>query len=476
MQSSLTLAQCLKTEVKSHFGEGLAFPYPAEEVILRAKPKVTIALVLINVAAYALTSLDYSFLQISEQWLWWGAFIPAYLSNWRQAYRMLTSMFLHANIAHIFFNMLFLYNFGRQVEAALGGKRYLLLYFGSGLAAEVFHTAFIPIEGPLSVVTPAIGASGAISGVLGAYLLLFPGSKLSMCFFYLFFPICITTSAAAYLVFWFAMQVLQGYAGASAGVAVFAHAGGFLGGMALLPYVIDKYRHRLLRSLTASRRALKYLFLGRAGLGPLGKLILVALIAATAAGGVYSAFSSHVLEVPIKVLAFKVEYRTCEPGGAPCVDGYDEDVVVLRMDGEPQLATQITTSSVRVLYNRLSAIGAIYRRAYAGTGKVIEWSGREKVMGISVAIDVKMDAIYDEYGVIEQAKGTLRTDVLVCTANVCTIGGTGTYAFEVNPLYSHGRSGTLSSLVTLLAVTSLLTCAISIDNVVRKSHELEIIA
>ncbi|MEM2795216.1 MAG: rhomboid family intramembrane serine protease, partial [Thermofilaceae archaeon] len=422
------------------------------------------------------TSLDYSFLQVSDQWLWWGAFIPAYLSNWRQAYRILTSMFLHANIAHIFFNMLFLYNFGRQVEATLGGKRYLLLYFGSGLAAEVFHTAFIPIEGPLSAVTPAIGASGAISGVLGAYLLLFPGSRLSMCFFYLLFPICITTNAAAYLIFWFAMQVLQGYAGASAGVAVFAHAGGFLGGIAMLPYVIDRHRHRLLRSLTASRRALKYLFLGHAGLSLLSKFILIILIAATAAGGVYSAFSSHVLEVPIKVLLFKVEYRTCELGGVSCVDGYDEDIVILKVDGEPQPATQITTSSVRILYNRLNAIGALYDRFYAGTSKAIEWSGARRIMGVNVAIDVKMNVIYDENGIIEQSKGTLQTDVLTCTASTCTMGGTGTYTFDINSLYSRRRLEALSSIVTLLSIVSLLACIVSIDNVVRKSHELEIVA
>lgn len=433
-------------------------------------------LVLINIVAYALTSLDYSFFQISDQWLWWGAFIPAYLSNWRQAYRILTSMFLHANIAHIFFNMLFLYNFGRQVEATLGGKRYLILYLGSGLAAEVFHTAFIPIEGPLSAVTPAIGASGAISGVLGAYLLLFPGSRLSMCFFYLLFPICITTNAAAYLIFWFAMQVLQGYAGASAGVAVFAHAGGFLGGIALLPYILDRYRHRLLRSLTASRRALKYLFLGHAGLGLSSKLILIILIAATAAGGVYSAFSSHALEVPIKVLLFKVEYRTCELGGVPCVDGYDEDVVILKVDGEPQLATQITTNSVRILYNRLNAIGALYDQFYAGTGKTIEWNGTRRIMGINIAINVKMDAIYDQYGIIEQTKGNLRTDVLTCTASTCTIGGTGTYIFEVDSLYSRRRLEALSSIVISLSIVSLLACIVSIDNIVRKSHELEIVA
>jgi membrane associated rhomboid family serine protease len=149
---------------------------------------VTTALVAINVIAYLLTSWENSLLEISERWLWWGGFVPAYLADPRQAYRLLTSMFLHANLIHIFFNMLYLYNFGKLVEQALGSKRYLALYFLSGLAAELFHTAFIPVEGPVSAVIPAIGASGAISGVLGAYLLLFPGSKLSMCFFYLYFP------------------------------------------------------------------------------------------------------------------------------------------------------------------------------------------------------------------------------------------------------------------------------------------------
>ncbi|MEM2409699.1 MAG: rhomboid family intramembrane serine protease, partial [Thermofilaceae archaeon] len=348
----------------------MGIPYAHDQLGLRTgPPKVTILLVVLNVIAYLATSLDYGLLQISDEWLWWGAFIPSSLADPRQWYRLFTSMFLHANLLHIFFNMIFLYNFGRLVETALGGKRYLVLYLLSGLAAEAFHAAFIPIEGPLTIVTPAIGASGAISGVLGAYLLLFPGSKLSLCFFYLYIPICFTASAAAYLIFWFVTQILQGYAMANIGVAVFAHAGGFVAGMALLPLLLDRERHRLLRALTASQRAFKYIMLGSAGLGRLSKIILVAALTSLAVGSVYSMASARQMDVPVKVLEATVTYRIyCAPQTV-CDEGSSRDMVVLQLDGQPRLAAQISSDPVRIVYNRLEALGLLYDRALVRSTK-----------------------------------------------------------------------------------------------------------
>lgn len=444
----------------------------------RVRPRVTIALVVANVAMYALTSWGSGLLQISEGWLWWGAFIPAYLADPKHLYRLLTSMFLHANLLHIFFNMLFLYNFGRFVEQALGGKRFLALYLLSGLAAALFHAAFIPVEGPLTMVVPAIGASGAISGVLGAYLLLFPGSRLSMCFFYFFFPICFTASAAAYLIFWFAMQILEGYARASMGVAVFAHAGGFIAGMALLPAVLDRERHSLLRALTASQRVFRYLYLGATGLGSLSKLVLTALLLSLVAGGAYSIVAARELSVPVKAISFSVSFRVyCDPSGYLCDSGYEEETVLLRLNGRPRLASQIASSGVRVVYNRLEASSLIYDRALAGSGKSLRnLSGIVPVMGVPVEIRLSMEAAYDRGGVLDSARGQMRTTILTCTANVCTPSGEGDYDFEARALISAERVEPVANMVSVLSALSIVLCLAAIDVVLRKAQDLEVIA
>ncbi len=433
------------------------------------RPRVTTALVALNVIIYLLTSWENSLLQISQRWLSWGGFVPAYLVDPRQAYRLLTSMFLHANLIHIFFNMLYLYNFGRLVEQALGGKRYLALYLLSGLAAALFHTAFIPVEGPLSAIIPAIGASGAISGVLGAYLLLFPGSKLTMCFFYFYFPVCFTWSAAAYLVFWFVWQVLEGYARASVGVAVFAHTGGFLGGMALLPCVLDRERHGLLRALTARQRAFKYLFLGSAGLGHLAKLVLALAIVALAVGGAYSAVAARGLRIPVKVLVFSVFYDA----------RYESEAVVLRVEKAPELVTPIGNGGVRIVYNRLEAAGVLYDRALAGTTKTIAVRRVVYVLGIPVNLDLNMDASYDEDGYLDGGKGVMSTTVLVYDPQrgVNVPGGEGEFRFEIYTLGAPRKEGgPLSVAVAALALVAVAICAAALDVALRKSGELEILA
>jgi len=456
----------------------LGVAYPSEELGIKLPPpRVTILLIIVNAAAYILTSLDRGLIQISERWLYWGAFIPVYLTTPAQLYRLITSMFLHANLFHIFFNMLYLYFFGKSVESVMGGRRYLALYLASGIAAEVFHTSFIPVEGPLSAVTPAVGASGAISGVLGAYLLLFPGSRLTMCFFYFYFPVCVTLNAAAYLIFWFATQVLQGYMGASLGVAVFAHAGGFLAGMALLPFLLDKERHRLFRALTASRRAFKHIYFGTAGLGPFSKFILTLLIIAVVAGGAYSAIAARSLATPIKVLYFRVSYEMyCQPGGYLCGSAVDEEPVVLRVDKGLEPLSPISSNGVRVVYNRLTAAGVLYDKERAGTSATVRRRGLVEVMGVGVRLDLNMDARYDERGVVDSAKGELRTDVLTCIGARCVIGGVGDYRFSITPLYRGEEGGALASIITLLSLLSMATCALALDNVLRKASKLEIVA
>ena len=140
---------------------------------------------------------------------------------------ILESMFLHGSILHIGFNMLFLWIFGNNVEDRLGRVKYLAFYLLSGLAAAYAQSFVFP-----SSAQPLIGASGAIAGVLGAYLLLFPRARI----FSLFFITVIVAPAWLMIGLWFLLQLLSGVGSVSGdtGVAYMAHVGGFVAGMLLL--------------------------------------------------------------------------------------------------------------------------------------------------------------------------------------------------------------------------------------------------
>jgi membrane associated rhomboid family serine protease len=142
-----------------------------------------------------------------------------------------SSMFMHGGLFHIAGNMLYLWIFGNNVEDVLGHGRYLIFYLASGVAAALAQTAI----GPGSPV-PMVGASGAVSGVLGAYLLLFPHAHVTTLIILGFFFRLVKIPAVFVLGFWIVVQVLNGLGsfGASGGVAFFAHIGGFVAGMGLL--------------------------------------------------------------------------------------------------------------------------------------------------------------------------------------------------------------------------------------------------
>ena len=141
-----------------------------------------------------------------------------------------TSMFVHGGWLHIGGNMLFLWIFGNNVEDSMGRGRFLVFYLICGLAASAAQIAVIPDS-----TIPNIGASGAIAGVLGAYLLLFPRAKvLTLVFLGIFFTF-IELPAVIVLVFWIVLQLISGtfgYGGINTGgVAYFAHIGGFAAGL-----------------------------------------------------------------------------------------------------------------------------------------------------------------------------------------------------------------------------------------------------
>ncbi len=193
---------------------------------------VNIGLILANIAVflYQITLTPHAFKTFVTANAMVPARIPALLSGYgtpEAAFLPLaTSMFLHAGIAHILGNMLFLWIFGDNVEAAFGHLRYLLFYFVCGVGAGLMHIAF-----NLNSQIPALGASGAISGVLGAYIILEPRNRiLTLVFIFL-----VRVPAVVVLGLWFVLQFLSGIGSlgttANGGVAVWAHIGGFLLGL-----------------------------------------------------------------------------------------------------------------------------------------------------------------------------------------------------------------------------------------------------
>ena len=148
----------------------------------------------------------------------------------------ITSMFLHGGWGHLLGNALFFWVFGNNVEDSMGRFRFLAFYLLCGLAAAAAHV----ITNPASRV-PTVGASGAISGILGAYLLLYPHVRVRMLFiFFVFFKV-IPLPAWLVLLWWFAVQVLTGLpelntvrTSDTGGVAVWAHVGGFVAGVVLV--------------------------------------------------------------------------------------------------------------------------------------------------------------------------------------------------------------------------------------------------
>jgi membrane associated rhomboid family serine protease len=154
-------------------------------------------------------------------------------------------MFLHGGWMHFLGNMLFLWVFGDNIEERLGKFRYLIFYLLAGYAATYAHLWANP-----GSTVPAIGASGAISGVLGAYLFLHPTARIETLIIFIIFFRTILVPAWVFLPFWFLMQLLPGVASLRAvdaetagGVAWFAHIGGFVAGPILL-FLLGGWRKR----------------------------------------------------------------------------------------------------------------------------------------------------------------------------------------------------------------------------------------
>lgn len=193
----------------------------------QCRPIVTYVLIAANVVMYLLTlpMLD------GGEMLWARlALYPLAISNGEMLWGLLTHMFLHAGFMHIAGNMLFLWIFGDNLEDQMGRVGFLAFYLACGLAAAAGQIAADPFS-PV----PMVGASGAIAGVMGGYLLLFPKARIDILFIFIIFFKIFTVPAWIMLILWFAIQLFGGFTsvGSEGGVAYWAHAGGFVAGLAL---------------------------------------------------------------------------------------------------------------------------------------------------------------------------------------------------------------------------------------------------
>jgi membrane associated rhomboid family serine protease len=201
------------------------------------RPVVTLVLIALNVAAWVLlqgAGMDQERLQAS---VWVFGTVPCELTHacvreqgglgWAELF---TSMFMHGGWEHIIGNMLFLWVFGNNIEDSMGHTRFLVFYLVCGVAAGLAHVLLMPSSG-----IPTVGASGAISGVMGAYVVLYPQARVQTWVPPLFL---IRIRAWVLLIYWFALQLIGGLGslgtGETGGVAVWAHVGGFIAGLALI--------------------------------------------------------------------------------------------------------------------------------------------------------------------------------------------------------------------------------------------------
>jgi len=201
-----------------------------DNVPTRTFPIITITIVLVNILVFlwSLMLADglgqrvvHTYALIPKELLVAATVSPALLPY--NILTIFTSMFLHGGILHLGGNMLYLWIFGKNVEDATGHSRFILFYLFSGVAAALVQCSVDP-----GSAVPMIGASGAISGILGAYLLLYPRARVKTLIFIFLFITTVDIPAMVLLSLWFFVQIIFSH---GQGVAWFAHIGGFLFGL-----------------------------------------------------------------------------------------------------------------------------------------------------------------------------------------------------------------------------------------------------
>lgn len=210
----------------------------------RTVPVVTLVIIAVNVFVY-LTQLT---MGPRTEWLFVHRFgvIPRALVTFQDPFptdglpvflTLGTSLFLHGGFVHLAGNMLFLWIFGNNIEDFFGHIRFVAFYLFCGVAASAFHILAAP-----GSVTPLVGASGAIAGVMGGYLLLYPRARILTLILIIFYPVLIWVPAVVFLVLWLALQFFNAGSAGDSGVAWLAHIGGFFCGVVIVKMLVKKRR------------------------------------------------------------------------------------------------------------------------------------------------------------------------------------------------------------------------------------------
>jgi membrane associated rhomboid family serine protease len=210
----------------------------------RTFPLINLTLVVANVLAF-LYELQLDPAALNEFIFAWGLTPARLLSDPNNTWETIfSSMFLHGGWFHIINNMWVLLIFGDNVEAGMGKIRYLLFYLLSGVAAGLLQTYVLPTS-----LVPMIGASGAVAGVLGAYLILFPRSRIASLVPILFIFTIVEIPAMLFLLFWFVSQLYSGLfaiqGGGESGIAWWAHIGGFAFGVLMVFFFRRRSPYRI---------------------------------------------------------------------------------------------------------------------------------------------------------------------------------------------------------------------------------------
>jgi membrane associated rhomboid family serine protease len=202
-----------------------------DNVPTRIKPIITTSIIFVNILIFFWQRFSLTSVESSNIYKYYGLVPHDFFMAFTGKYELLpyniltvfTSMFLHGGFIHLGGNMLYLWIFGNNIEDSMGHGRFIFFYVCSGIAAALFQLLYDP-----SSVVPMIGASGAVSGILGAYLLLFPHASIKTLIFIFIFIKVVELPAVVLLTIWFFIQLLfsQGE-----GVAWYAHIGGFIFGL-----------------------------------------------------------------------------------------------------------------------------------------------------------------------------------------------------------------------------------------------------
>lgn len=216
----------------------MIFPIGDEQIKNGARPFWSYSFIILNVAIYLFEVFLQGRGQLGPFLNTYGA-IPVEIVHGQDLYTLFTNMFLHGGWMHLIGNMLYLWVFADNIEATIGNMRFVLFYIAGGIIASLTHVAF-----NLNSEITSIGASGALSAVLGAYLVMFPKSRIKVIFIYYLRPFHL--AAIYFLGIWIVQQLIAGFASLgpdtaqTGGTAWWAHIGGFAFGV-LYGFYAKKY-------------------------------------------------------------------------------------------------------------------------------------------------------------------------------------------------------------------------------------------